>query len=308
MLLCCGEALIDMIPLTGSEGESGFRPLAGGAIFNTAIGLGRLGVPVGMVSGISTDLFGRRLVASLHASHVDTHYLIRSALPTTLAFVTLNEGHASYTFYDENSAGQSVRFEQVPALPEKVTGLYFGGISLIAEPAGEAYCQLAERNANHKIIMLDPNIRASFINDEIAYRDRLKRMIAVADIVKVSDEDLDWLVPDDVSIEQKIIELRQRANQWILVTKGSRGSVAFGPNNEIIEQAGRPTQVVDTIGAGDTFNSGFLASLFNQRIHSKASVSAMTTEQMKAALAMASQVAAITVSRAGANPPWKQDL
>ena len=114
MIVCCGEALIDMIPIEGSKHAPGFQPLEGGAIFNTAIGLGRLGIDVAMVSGISNDLFGQQLVDALGQSKVKTHLLVRSNLPTTLAFVRLSNGNATYTFYDENSAGRSFSLAAVP--------------------------------------------------------------------------------------------------------------------------------------------------------------------------------------------------
>ena len=172
MIICCGEALIDMVPVLSESGQTSFTPLVGGAIFNTAIGLGRLGTQVGMLSGVSNDLFGQQLQQALVDSKVDTSYLIRSNSPTTLAFVTLNEGHASYTFYDENSAGRSVERADLPNLSnlkndgKALSALYFGGISLINEPAADAYCALAQRYAADMVIVLDPNIRTNFISNE----------------------------------------------------------------------------------------------------------------------------------------------
>ena len=148
----------------------------------------------------------------MQESHVNTDLLVRSSSPTTLAFVQLTNGNASYTFYDENSAGRSIQLADITALPDSVECLYFGGISLISEPGAEAYCQLAEREANNRVVMLDPNIRPGFIVDEKAYRSRLKRMITIADIIKVSDEDLDWLVPGGADVAEKVLRLRQPAN------------------------------------------------------------------------------------------------
>lgn len=308
MIICCGEALIDMIPLEGAEGAQGFQPLVGGAIFNTAIGLGRLGVDVAMVSGISIDLFGQQLVEALEQSKVQTSMLVRSHLPTTLAFVRLTNGHATYTFYDENTAGRSMALDAVPALPAAADCLYFGGISLISEPAADAYCALAEREACKRVIMLDPNIRPSFIRDEKTYRARITRMIAVADIIKVSDEDLDWLVPGGADIAEKVIRLRQPANQLIIVTRGSDACLAFGPRGLLVEEPVQKAEVVDTVGAGDTFNSGLLASLSMQGCLCKANVARLQVTQVSKALAHGAKVAAITVSRAGANPPWLNEL
>ena len=111
MILCCGEALIDMIPVETSGGDA-FVPHSGGAIFNTAIALGRLGGSASMVTGLSDDLFGQQLRDGLEASHVDTSLVIASDRPTTLAFVKLVDGHASYVFYDENSAGRMIQSDE----------------------------------------------------------------------------------------------------------------------------------------------------------------------------------------------------
>jgi len=130
MIYCCGEALIDMIPET---------TMSGGAVFNTAIALGRLGAAAGMVTGLSTDVFGRQLTEALTASRVQTARVIRADRPTTLAFVTLNNGQASYAFFDENSAGQMLQPADMPPLPADGGALFLGGISLTVEPCADAY-------------------------------------------------------------------------------------------------------------------------------------------------------------------------
>ncbi len=130
MILSCGEALIDMLPRETVAGEAAFVPYAGGAVFNTAIALGRLGAPSGFFTGLSTDLFGQILDRTLAASGVDTTLCARSARPTTLAFVTLRDGQATYAFYDENTAGRLLSTADLPALPTGIDTLFFGGISL----------------------------------------------------------------------------------------------------------------------------------------------------------------------------------
>ena len=145
MILCCGEALIDMIPVSTVDGREGFVPHPGGSVFNTAIALGRLDASVGLLTGLSTDLFGQQLRTALEHSHVSTAHLIMSDRPTTLAFVKLVNGQASYQFYDENSAGRMLRPEEMPELPEKVSTLFFGGISLACEPCADAYAALLEK-------------------------------------------------------------------------------------------------------------------------------------------------------------------
>ena len=308
MLLCCGEALIDMIPTPTSSGQEGYVPHVGGAVFNTAIALGRLGVQTGMLTGLSTDLFGQQLMASLHANHVDTSLLVTSDRLSTLAFVQLTGGHASYTFYDENSAGRMLDRADLPALPDDVSTLYFGGISLTFEPGAEAYAALQMREAAARVVMLDPNIRPSFIRDIRRYRDRLDRMIALSDIVKVSDEDLNWIYPGPQSLYEKLDFVRQAGPSVVILTRSGAGATAFLNDGTKVSVPADRVDVVDTIGAGDTFNAGVLAKLSELGLLIKGSLAAIDPEPMREALRFGARVAAITVSRAGANPPWRHEL
>src|SRR6056297_1116438 len=136
MILCAGEALIDMLPRETAAGEPAFAPHAGGAVFNTAIALGRLGAETGFLSGLSSDMFGTILDDALLAAHVDASLAIRSDRPTTLAFVKLTDGHADYAFVDENTAGRMLREADMPPVPDRVGAMFFGGISLPVEPCG----------------------------------------------------------------------------------------------------------------------------------------------------------------------------
>ena len=175
MILCCGEALIDMLPRQSVEGEPAFAPYAGGAIFNSAIALGRLGVPVEFFSGLSSDLFGQQIREVLSASNVGSHYADVSARPTTLAFVRLDDGHATYIFYDENTAGRMLTEADLPALGDNIDAMLFGAISLIPEPCGSAYEALMKREHERRVTMLDPNIRPGFIPDQATHLDRMQR-------------------------------------------------------------------------------------------------------------------------------------
>lgn len=306
MILSCGEALIDMLPRESTAGEAAFAPYAGGAVFNTAIALGRLGTPAGFLSGISTDLFGEVLIDTLAASKVEASLAIRSNRPTTLAFVKLVNGHASYAFYDENTAGRLLAPEDMPAIPAQVKAMFFGGISLPVEPCGGAYEALMLREAPARVTMIDPNIRPGFIRDEAAYRARLERMIAVADIVKVSDEDLRWLegVGEIAPLANALLA---RGPKLVFVTEGAEGAHVFSAEHSLFEPA-RKVAVVDTVGAGDTFNAGVLAALHRAGALSKAAVAKADAALLGACLKLGVAAAAVTVSRAGANPPWAQEL
>lgn len=307
MIFCCGEALIDMVPIISTDGRGGFSPTAGGAIFNTAIALGRLGVGVGFVSGVSNDLFGQQLVEVLESSNVETNHTIRTDQPTTLAFVRLTDGHATYTFYDENTAGRMITPDQLPDLPETAEALYFGGISLCPEPAGSTYQALMQAHSDNKITMIDPNIRQSFITDPDGYRARIMAMIGMADIVKLSDEDLDWLLQGSENPEEKLAKIVAMGPKLAILTKGSEGAFAIFAGGEARVPA-RKAVVKDTVGAGDTFNAGVLASLSHQDVLSKDALASLSAEAVETALDFGAQVAAITVARDGANPPWSHEL
>jgi len=307
MILCCGEALIDMVPSTSVEDEACFAPKVGGAVFNTAIALGRLGGDVGLFTGVSDDLFGRMLGAELKASRVVTDHLVTRQLPSSLAFVELNSGQASYTFYTHNAADTSLTLADVPTDMTGLEALFFGGISLCTDPTAASLHAFMRAQTDSCITMIDPNIRPAFIDDESAYRARLHDMIGISDIMKVSSEDLDWLVPEMGTIADKLAKL-VHDDKLVFVTKGSDGADAYLGSQKIADAKSRPVQVVDTIGAGDTFNAAILHSLQQDGVLRKSTNFKAQTESVQKALDFAVYSAAINVSRKGANPPWDHEL
>ncbi len=307
MILSCGEALIDMLPRTSTEGEACFAPYAGGAVFNTAIALGRLGAPSAFFSGVSNDMLGEILADTLTASNVDTRYLARSDRPTTVAFVKLVNGQATYAFYDEATAGRMLSTDQLPTLPQEIDTLFLGGISLVNDPAANTYEALQTRECASRVTMIDPNIRPGFIaGKEAQYRARIERMVARADIVKLSDEDLHWLEGqgDLTTLARGILA---KGPKVVFITEGANGARAVTPLQDIFVAAQKVT-VVDTVGAGDTFNAGVLAALHQAGALTKAGLSSLTEATLTAALSLGTRAAAVTVARAGANPPWASEL
>ena len=307
MILSCGEALIDMLPRESTAGEACFAPYAGGAVFNTAIALGRLGAPSAFFSGVSTDMLGEILADTLTASKVDTQYLARSDRPTTVAFVKLVNGQATYAFYDENTAGRMLSTDQLPNLPADVDTLFFGGISLVNDPAASTYEALQAREAPARVTMIDPNIRPGFIaGKEAEYRARIERMIAAAGIVKLSDEDLHWLMgAGDISaLARSIVD---KGPKVVFITEGAAGARAVTATQDRFVAATKVT-VADTVGAGDTFNAGVLAALHEAGALTKAALAALPDAVLDTALSLGTRAAAVTVSRAGANPPWRDEL
>jgi fructokinase len=306
MIVCCGEALIDMLPRESRAGEPAFAPYAGGAVFNSAIALGRLGAPVEFFSGLSSDLFGQQIRDVLASSNAGSRYADISARPTTLAFVRLTDGHATYTFYDENTAGRMLTEADLPAFDADIDAMLFGAISLIPEPCGTAYEALMRREHESRVMMLDPNIRPGFIQDKEKHLARMERMMGMADIVKLSDDDLAWFgeTGSPADIAGKWLGLGPRL---VIVTGGSKGATGYTRDHRISVASERVT-VVDTVGAGDTFNAGVLASLNDQQLLSKAAIGSLSETAIHKALTLGAKAAAVTVSRAGANPPWRREI
>lgn len=301
MILCAGESLIDMVPEAGN-----FRPLAGGAVYNTAIALGRLGAPTAYLWPISRDPFGEILIPPLTGAGVDISLCPRSDRPTTLAFVTLSNGEARYSFYDEGSAGRMFAPEDLPEIPATVSALFIGGISLVPDPCGTAIEELVARLHPRVPVILDPNIRPFFITDPDSYRARLDRLLAQADIVKLSADDLEWLMPgtDFAEAAARILAMGPKI---LLQTGGAAGATAHWQGGSASASAPR-VEVADTIGAGDTFNAGFLAALHAQFALSRSAIDNLDKTALQEALRLGTRAAAITVSRPGANPPWAHEL
>lgn len=308
MILCAGEALIDMLPRRTDAHEAAFAPYPGGSVFNTAIALSRLGTKTEFFSGLSTDLFGERLTSVLLANGVDSALAQRCDRPTTLAFVTLTDGHASYAFYDENTAGRMLTEADLPAIPETAKACFFGGISLAVEPCADAYAAMITRADDlGRVVMIDPNIRPDFIADEARFRVRMDSILAHTDIIKASDEDLRWLLGDH-PLPALAEMLREKGPSVVLVTQGAKGVTGFYPGGELHVDA-QAVQVVDTVGAGDTFNAGVLAGLDDAgALDKEMIINGLDEDVLRAAMTLGVQASAITVTRAGANPPRRDEL
>ncbi|MGI9311519.1 MAG: carbohydrate kinase family protein [bacterium] len=295
-----------MLPRALPDGRDGFLPVAGGAIFNTAVALGRLGEDAGFFGGLSTDIFGRKLCDTLERSHVNFEHCVRTARPSTLAFVELIDGAARYSFVDENSAGRMLRASDLPEFDDSASAFQFGGISLMLEPCGTAFESLMEKNHRRSVVFLDPNIRGNLIKQPTAYRNRLARLIKMSDIVKVSDLDLAWLAPgeDFSDVAARWIKLGVRV---VLQTAGESDMRAITADGEVVRPV-ETTRAVDTVGAGDAFNAGFLACLNARALLTKPALETIRMQDIADAVEFASYVAAHSVGKAGADSPWRSEL
>jgi fructokinase len=303
MILCCGEALIDMIP----NADGAYSPHVGGAVLNTSVALGRLGIPTGLVTGISSDRFGHMIDDHLKASNVDTSHAVRSNRNTTLAFVHLDSGQATYSFYDTETATSAIAPADLPSIPTGTEAVFFGGISLCNPPVADSLTNMALGVPASTLVMADPNIRPGFASDQSAYRTRLERLIGRADIVKLSDDDISWLIPDG-DLTAKADKLLSMGPKMLLLTEGSKGATAHVKSGAVVQVPAQRAQVVDTVGAGDTFNAGCLSALRRAGVLTPGAILSLTEDTLTDMLTFAARTAAVTVSRAGANPPWASEL
>ncbi|MCL1992239.1 MAG: carbohydrate kinase [Spirochaetes bacterium] len=318
MIICCGEALIDMIPAPVDGRGDGFLPLPGGSPYNTAIAIGRLGVPVKFLGRLSTDFFGELLVKRLRKNRVGDDLIVRCGQKSTLAFVKLQRGREpQYVFYTESSADRSLTAQDLPRkLPGDTNCILFGSISMTMEPVATAIETLISREgagqgSRAPVVSLDPNIRPFMIANKAAYKKRFEKWVAASTIVKISEADFGFIYPklEPGKALQKIIGMGARL---AINTKGGRGAEALLRRDDgtAIKAAvpGIKVPLADTIGAGDTFHGAFLAWLELKSKMSQAALAGLTEGELCEALFFANKAASIVCSRSGAEPPSRREL
>jgi fructokinase len=307
MILVCGEALIDLVPAsTGTE--LAYVARAGGSSFNVAMGLGRLDAPVGFLGRISTDRFGRMLRSRLEADGVDCRFVQDGDEPTTLAVVQVEAGsEPAYAFYGEGTADRMFGVDGPPPdLPDEITALHVGSISLVREPGASAFEAVMRREHGRRLLTLDPNVRPSLVGERSAYLARLEGWVSLADVVKVSRADLAWLYPETAPDAAAAAWLA-RGPSLVVVTRGHDGCLGLTARQRV-EVPGTPVAVSDTVGAGDAFTSGLLAWLQAAGLLERASVREIPAAALREGLAFANRAAAITCTRAGAQPPTRSEM
>ena len=302
MIVVCGEALIDIIP----AGDDTRRPVPGGGPFNTARALARLGAPTAFLGRLSTDAFGVGLANELVADGADLSLVSYGPEPTTLAVAELDgDGLAEYEFYVHGTSAPNLTLEMVPAkLPAEVNALHIGTLGLVLEPMATTLTEVARREGEHRLLMVDPNVRPQVVTDAERFRGRLDRLVGHSTIVKASEGDLSWLYPQ-LDCEVAAGRMLDLGARLVLVTLGSSGALAVSSAGTV-RVAAPKVEVVDTIGAGDAFGAGVLAWL-NDHDELRPDL-ALDKEGLASMLVFACLVAAVTCSRAGADPPWRAEL
>jgi fructokinase len=310
-IVVAGDALVDLTSCRTAAGTVVYEPHAGGSCLNIAAGLGRLGVPTALLARISRDGFGRFLRAHLTESGVGGGYLIPTDDLTCLAVADIDGGEAGWAFHAAEAADRGLTTADLAGLPDAGAlpagaALHVGSIALVQEPQASALDALIHRESGHRPISIDPNIRPGLIADADAYRDRLTRCIGRSDLVKLSNEDLDWLHPGRPHPDV--------AQEWIadgvglvVVTLGGTGAWA-ATCSAVVQCLAPQVSVQDTVGAGDAFMAMVLAQLHRRGLLSRAGIRSLDRDTLEEVLAAAVWAGADTCTRAGAQPPWLADV
>lgn len=307
MLFVGGENLIDLVQLDQQDGLPLYQAIPGGSPFNLAIAAGRQGLQTGYLTPISTDKSGDLLAARLDQAGVVLAGG-RHPAPSSLAMVTLTNGVPSYSFYRDGTAERQISEDRLKAaLTTDARLFHIGSLALAGGADADVWEALSARCKQAGIaVSLDPNVRAGLIADPDSYRARLARMMQLADIIKLSDEDLTWIYPDQ-SEQDALAQLVKDSGASVLVlTRGENGASLFHDGQWHDEPVAPMDELKDTVGAGDTFMATMLVWLVQNGAIGQ--LAGLSLGDKLAMVRRAAQAAAINCSRQGCNPPFADEM
>jgi fructokinase len=310
MILTCGDALFDVFANPGAASSSiALDARVGGSPLNVAVALSRLGQSAAFLSKVSTDPFGRRLLGYLKGEGVGTDLVVRTGAPTTLAIVALDDkGVPTYSFYTSGTADRSLEVAELPArLPDAVRVVHIGSYTTALEPTAGSLEALVTRERPRRFISYDPNIRPTIVPDPDLWRRRVAALTAQAHLVKASIEDIQFLYPG-ASADSVLKDWLARGAGIAIATMGELGAMAATRQGVAARVGARSVKVVDTVGAGDTFQAALLTWLAERGRLSPEGLATLSADDLDALLTFAARAAAITCSRRGADMPRRGEL
>ena len=303
MIVVAGEALVDLVEEGGVQ-----RAVPGGGPFNTAIALGRLGLPVAYLGTLSRDDYGGVLAGSLADASVDLSLVRATDAPTPVAVVNKHgsDGGNSYTFYLAGTAFADFPRASLPPIPNEAVALHVGTLALAVDPPATTYRLLVEREADKRTIVFDPNIRPAVFGDAKAYRPRFEELCRLSTVVKMSRDDAAWIYPncEPTEVIERVLDFGPR---MIAVTLGAEGAMAASAVGRTQLPADH-VDVVDTVGSGDSFGAALVASLHEQDALALDSTRPLDDAVLEKAVSFAGSVAALTSRRTGAAPPSRAEV
>ncbi len=307
MIYICGEALFDVFAGEVSDHGIAMQACVGGSPLNVAVGVARLGSQVGLLTGISMDWLGDALVRHLQKENVDISYSPRLNRPTTVSFVGVGtDGVPSYAFYGAGAADRSLTDADMPKSLSDVRAIHFGSFSAIVDSSASAYEGLLRRMEG-VLVSYDPNVRTEVEPFIARWRERMSLMSRSAHLIKISEEDFNLLYPG-IEPGEKVKQWLERGVGLVVMTRGGDGACAWAVGGHYTELAARPVDLVDTVGAGDAFQSGLLSWLDKKNMLAPASFATLTAEQTGEMLAYATDASAVVCARRGADMAYASEV
>lgn len=307
MIVVCGEALMDVFDAGATATGVQLDARIGGSPYNVALGLARLGQPVAFCGAVSNGFLGERLMRSLADEGIRTDCVQRTDAPTSMCVIGLDaRGVPAYDFYGERGADRQLDAGVLARVPVTARAFHFGSYAMVVEPVGGAQRALIEREHRRSLIAYDPNVRLTVEPALARWRGVLAWMLPRTHLLKVSEEDLGLLFPGRAPADLAAAWLTQ-GPRLVVVTRGGEGSLAFSAAASVTA-APASADVVDTVGAGDTFQAALLTWLAEQDRLSIDGVTGLDASALRDLLGFATRAAAITCSRRGADLPRRGEL
>ena len=307
MLLSCGDALVDFLPVKSVDGRDAAVPVAGGSCLNIAVGMARLGAPAGFVGGISTDLFGRMIADHALTSRVELRFATRSEHQTTLAFVRHVGGEPRYAFYDAATASRNWTHRHGSIPFAEIEAIHVGSTTLANDKGAAQTLAMIEDAGGSTTISFDPNCRPNLVGHKARYVDQMNAFAASSNIVRMSDVDFEFLYGGS-DYGERAKSLIAAGTSLVVVTRGIKGAQAWHREAGLVEVQASTIDVVDTIGAGDSFQAALLFALRAIGRIKTGPLAQLNADEVRRALSFASTCAAFTCGRAGADPPRQSDV
>ncbi len=302
----CGETLIDFVPGHDPSGQMVYTPKCGGSPFNAAKVAARTGGDVWFLGAISNDFFGDQLSQDLIGHGVACDLAPRTDDPTTLAFVDMSTGSPRYAFYNNSTATQNIQIPPGTVQPKSGDILDVGSVSLIDKPGADNIADLCAELAGQIMISVDPNVRPSMIDDPEEWNARMDRILKQASIIKVSDEDLDFMAPEETPKQFAERMLKDQA-ELVVVTYGEKGVEAY-TGQHFIQVAAPQITVADTVGAGDALMGALLSSVSALCGDAPDTITKITDTQLRKTLEFSAAAAALNCTKVGAYPPTSEEI
>lgn len=307
MFVVCGEALFDVFAIGDTSTGISLDAKMGGSPFNLATGLARMAQPVGLLTQISNGFLGERLMRALALEGIHTGMVQRSDKPTTLSLVGLsNSGVPSYGFYGEGCADRMLTQSVLNLVPADTAVICFGSYSTVMGETALTQRALIEQWRRKAVIAYDPNIRLNVQPDVNVWHDQIQWMLPRTDVLKVSDEDL-ALINLDCDTDEFAARALTKGVSLVVITQGEQGCAAWTACHHATVPAFQ-IKVIDTVGAGDSFQAALLAWLAEHHVLSPLALKKLTMQQLQAMLTFASSAAAVTCTRRGADLPLRGDI